>query len=113
MHPSIGYRNPTHSAGFAQPRDAAIMSHNDLRLERYPFTVRPLTEDEGAGYLIEFPDVPGCMSDGATPEEAITNGRDALKSALLTMMEFGDTIPEPGTVRLLSARVVLVGGGVP
>jgi antitoxin HicB len=33
----------------------------------YRFTVRPLTEEEGGGYLmIEFPDLPGCMSDGAT-----------------------------------------------
>ncbi len=66
-------------------------------LERYPFQVRPLTVDEGGGYLMEFPDVPGCMSDGETPEEAIVHGRDALKSALLTMTEFGDPIPLPGS----------------
>jgi antitoxin HicB len=40
----------------------------------YRFTIRPLREDEGGGYLIEFPDLPGCMSDGATIEEAILNG---------------------------------------
>jgi WD40 repeat protein len=38
---------------------------------------RPLPEDEGGGYLIEFPDLPGCMSDGETIEEATTNGLDA------------------------------------
>jgi hypothetical protein len=27
------------------------------------FAIRPLPEDEGGGYLIEFPDLPGCMSD--------------------------------------------------
>jgi len=46
----------------------------------YPFQVRPLTEEEGGGYLIEFPDLPGCLSDGATIEEAIANGADALRS---------------------------------
>jgi len=55
----------------------------------YPFTIRPLSEEEGGGYLIEFPDVPGCISDGETPEEAIRNGRDALKACLATMREFG------------------------
>ena len=45
----------------------------------YRFTIRPLPEDEGGGYLIEFPDLPGCMSDGATIEEAITNGLDAMR----------------------------------
>jgi predicted RNase H-like HicB family nuclease len=43
----------------------------------YRFTIRPLTEEEGGGYLIEFPDLPGCMSDGETIEEAIANGEDA------------------------------------
>jgi hypothetical protein len=37
-------------------------------------------QDEGGGYLIEFPDLPGCMSDGATIEEAITNGIDAIRA---------------------------------
>jgi antitoxin HicB len=46
----------------------------------YRFTVRPLTGDEGGGHLIEFPDLPGCMSDGETIEEAIANGEDAKRS---------------------------------
>ena len=73
------------------------MKRGELKLEQYPFLIRPMTENEGTGYLIEFPDVPGCISDGETPEEAIANGRDALKSVLLTMKEFGDPIPKPGS----------------
>jgi antitoxin HicB len=75
-----------------------------LRLEDYPFTIRPLTGDEGGGYLIEFPDVPGCMSDSETPEEAVANGRDALKYCLLTLKEFGETIPAPGTFGAASGQ---------
>ncbi len=41
----------------------------------YPFMTRVLLPEEGGGYLIEFPDLPGCMSDGETLEEAIENGR--------------------------------------
>lgn len=63
-------------------------------LDRYAFLVRPLSRDEGGGYLVEFPDFPGVISDGETPEEAIRNGRDALQEALLTMEEFGDPIPK-------------------
>jgi antitoxin HicB len=33
----------------------------------YPFQIRSLTEEEGGGYLIEFPDLTGCMSDGVPP----------------------------------------------
>lgn len=54
------------------------MKHT-LRLRDYPFTVRPLTKVEGSGYLIEFPDLPGCISDGETPEDAIRKGQDARK----------------------------------
>jgi antitoxin HicB len=61
----------------------------------HPFEVRPLSKEEGDGYSIYFPDLPGCCSDGATPEEAIENGRDALQSWLAVAQEFGDDIPRP------------------
>lgn len=61
----------------------------------YPFEVRPLPEEEGGGYLITFPDLPGCISDGETPQEAIKNGLDAAASWLKTAREFNDPIPKP------------------
>ena len=67
-----------------------------MRKLDYPFTIHPLPAEEGGGYLIEFPDLPGCISDGDTPEEALANGRDALQSYLLTAKEFGDPVPTPG-----------------
>ena len=73
------------------------ISNEELRIDQYPFTMRPMSEEEGVGYFIEFPDVPGCKSDGETPEEAVVNGKDALRCVLLTMMEFGDPIPDPGS----------------
>ena len=44
--------------------------------EDYRFELRPLTEQEGGGWLITWPDLPGCMSDGETPERAIEQGRE-------------------------------------
>jgi len=44
----------------------------------YPFEVRPLSEEEGGGFLISYPDFSDCISDGETVEEALTNGKDAL-----------------------------------
>ncbi len=80
------------------------MKRDNLKLDQYRFTVRPMTAEEGTGYLIEFPDVPLCMSDGATVEEAIVNGRDALKYCLLTMKEFGDPTPKPGSSAVASGQ---------
>jgi predicted RNase H-like HicB family nuclease len=62
---------------------------------QYRFTMRPLTKDEGGGYLIEFPDLPGCMSDGGTIEEAIANGEDAKRCWIAAMKEAGRPITPP------------------
>jgi len=59
------------------------MTENDLPRH----VIRPLTESDGSGYLIEFPEFPGCMADGETPEEAITEGRDALLSYKRSLKE--------------------------
>jgi len=66
--------------------------------ERLPrFEIEPLTEEDGGGYLIRFPDYPGCIADGATPEEAIAEGTDALQSYVLTLKELGRPAPNSGT----------------
>lgn len=62
---------------------------------KYPITIRPLTKEEGGGYLAEFPDLPGCIADGETIEETLHEAEDALKTWLATAKEFGDPIPEP------------------
>ena len=64
---------------------------------KYPFEIRPLSQDEGGGYLISFPDLPGCISDGETIEDAIMNGIDAVHSWVETAKEFNDPVPEPGS----------------
>ncbi len=62
----------------------------------YPFELRPLDKEEGGGgWLIIFPDVPGCMSDGETPEEAMANGRDALAAWIKAAEDVGREIPRP------------------
>jgi antitoxin HicB len=40
----------------------------------YKFTLYPAEE---GGYVIEIPDLPGCLSQGETTEEAIANIEDA------------------------------------
>lgn len=62
----------------------------------YPFELRPLSADEGGGWLITFPDLPGCMSDGESPEEAVANGRDALAAWIAAAREAGREVPRPG-----------------
>ena len=65
-------------------------------LDAYQFTVRPLSKEEGGGYLVEYPDIPGCMSDGETIEEAIANGKEALRDCVAVFQESGRKVPKPG-----------------
>src|SRR3984885_10167644 len=58
-------------------------------------TIRPLSKDEGGGFLVEYPEIPGCMSDGETVEEAIANGREALRDCLEVFKESGRKLPKP------------------
>lgn len=61
-----------------------------------PFEIRPLSEEDGGGYLISFPDFSECISDGETPEEAIRNGMDALDETISALENMGLPFPEPG-----------------
>jgi antitoxin HicB len=66
----------------------------DLHL--YPFEVRPLTAEEGGGFLVSFPDFAECIADGETPESAIHNGLDALNETIAALEDLGLPVPEPG-----------------
>jgi antitoxin HicB len=74
---------------------------------RYPFEISLLSDEDGPGYLITFPDLPGCMSDGETVEEAIANGADAEKAWIQAATKWGDAVPEPGSSTKAPGRFVL------
>jgi antitoxin HicB len=54
-----------------------------------------LSEDEGGGWLVEYPDLQGCMSDGETIEEAIVNADDAKRRWIAAVKEAGRPPPPP------------------
>ena len=66
-----------------------------MRKLEYPFNISILTPEEGGGYLIEFPDLPGCISDGETIDEVIVNGKDAMFCWIETAKQYGDEVPQP------------------
>ena len=68
-----------------------------MRFEDYPITVNPIPEDEGGGYLVSFPDLPGCIADGQTVEEAISEARDAWTAWMAAELEDKGDAPPPRT----------------
>ena len=65
------------------------------RFEDYMHEITPLAQEDGGGFLITFPDLPGCMSDGESIEEAIANGRDAFVAWISAAADMGKPIPKP------------------
>ena len=52
-----------------------------MKFEDYPINLSPIPADEGGGYLVSIPDLPGCcIADGATINEAIAEANDAFKA---------------------------------
>jgi antitoxin HicB len=76
------------------------------RLEDYPFDIRPLSHDEGGGYLISYPDFNVCISDGETVQEAITNGKEALSGMIEALQACGHPVPAPGSGGVASGKFV-------
>ena len=72
----------------------------------YPFEIRPLSAEEGGGFLISYPDFSDCISDGASVEEAIVNGRDALKSTIAALRAKELPIPAPNGGSVASGKFV-------
>jgi len=54
------------------------------------------------GVSVEFPDLPGCLTCGATIEEAIAMAEEALTLHLRGLDEDGDPIPEPTSISQLA-----------
>ena len=76
------------------------------KLTDYPFEVRPLSSEEGGGYLISFPDFAECISDGESVDDAIASGRDALKATMAALKAKKLPVPAPNSGGVASGKFV-------
>lgn len=60
-----------------------------------------LSKDPGSDYGVDFPDFPGCITAGATPEEAKEMAIEALCFHVEGMLRHGECIPEPTPLELI------------
>jgi antitoxin HicB len=65
----------------------------------YPIVLEPLSDEDGGGWLATVPDLPGCISDGETQEEAAHNVRGAIASWVEAAAELGRAVPGSGSAR--------------
>lgn len=64
---------------------------------KYGIKISLLSEEDGGGYLVEVPDLPGCITDGDTVEEAISKAKEAIETWIETAKKMGKPIPEPSS----------------
>jgi predicted RNase H-like HicB family nuclease len=65
----------------------------------YGMRVYPMnTDSKTVEWVAEFPDLPGCVGSGDTPEEAVTMVIDAKKAWIEAAIEDDKNIPEPSNL---------------
>ncbi|HTA29093.1 MAG TPA: type II toxin-antitoxin system HicB family antitoxin [Candidatus Cybelea sp.] len=51
--------------------------------------------NEDRAFVVEVPELPGCMADGASYEEALANSQKVIQEWIETAKAIGRQIPEP------------------
>ena len=72
-----------------------------------PYRMEIVPDMDEGGFVISYPDLPGCLSSGETVEQAIANAADAKKAWLEAAIEDGITIPEPDSLDEYSGQFKL------
>jgi len=63
----------------------------------YPAKIRHIAADKS--YLVEFPDLPGCLTEGDTLDVAKQNAKEALTGYLSSIFERNLKIPDPSALK--------------
>lgn len=59
---------------------------------------------EDGGYWVEFPDLPGCVTEGSSVTEAVVEASAALGGYLCSLMERGLELPVPSDIHAIDAK---------
>lgn len=76
--------------------------HDDRNPNAYSMIIE--WSDEDNAYIVTVPELPGCRTHGATREEAVRQGADAIETWLGGAMEDGDPPPAPRRFAYWSTR---------
>ncbi|GAB4238506.1 MAG: hypothetical protein Tsb0034_14110 [Ekhidna sp.] len=72
-----------------------IVKYNCLRMKEIKYEIIIYWSKEDEAYIAEVPELPGCMADGETYEEALQNSYTIVKEWLETAQRENRSIPEP------------------
>ena len=72
-----------------------------------PYKMEIVEDLEEGGFVVSYPDLPGCITCGETIEMAIANANDAKKAWLQAALEDGYEISEPNSLESYSGQFKL------
>lgn len=61
----------------------------------YRYELIVFWSEEDKRFVVEVPELPGCMADGETYEEAVQNAQIIISEWIETATSLGRSIPEP------------------
>lgn len=64
-------------------------------MENYRYEMIIYWSDKDKAYIVEVPELPGCMADGETYQDAIKNAEVIINEWIETAKSLGREIPEP------------------
>jgi len=73
----------------------------------YNIVYRHVKDESGEYYFAKVQELDGCMSDGATLEEAAVNIREAMEGWIETKIEAGFSVPLPSNAENFSGKFVV------
>lgn len=71
---------------------------------RYQYPIVLIPEDEG-GYSVIVPDLPGCVTQGDTAEDAFAMAKDAMTGWIEVTLEDQEEVPGPSTLAEIARRL--------
>ena len=69
----------------------------------YKYEIVIYWSEADPAFIVQVPELPGCMAHGKTQADALANANEAIQLWIDTAKEFGDPIPEPQVRRLVVA----------
>lgn len=74
---------------------------------KLPYRMEIMKDTEEGGYVVSFPDLPGCLSCGETINSAVANAEDAKRAWFEAALEEGIEISEPDNLEHYSGQFKL------
>lgn len=65
------------------------------KMQTIHYTIILYWSDDDEAFIAEVPELPGCMADGATYQEALANAEIIIAEWIETARELGRPIPQP------------------